>query len=223
MNGYSDADAGKAALFQYDLRTRKLIRKYELGPKPAHLLNDLVLNGQGDVFVTDTMSGEIFIVRRDKDALEVFIPTGTFNAANGIAISDDGRKLFVSDVPWGVYVVDVATKRSERLPQTAGISPSGSDGLYFYDNSLIGIINIVSERNGRVARFYLDRNAPAITHATVLDCNHPIYQWPTTGVVVGDSFFYIANSQYGSFDEKRSLAEMNLHKVVVMRVKLSAS
>lgn len=223
MKGYSDADAGKAALFKYDLRTRKLIRKYELGPKPAHLLNDLALNGQGDVFVTDTMSGEIFILQREKDALEVFIPTGTFYAPNGIAISDDGRKLFVSDVPWGVYVVDVTTKRSEWLPQTTGISPSGSDGLYFYDNSLIGIINIVSERNGRIARFYLDRSAPAITRATVLDCNHPVYQWPTTGVVVGDSFFYIANSQYGSFDEKRSLAEMNLHKVVVMRVKLSAS
>jgi hypothetical protein len=56
----------------------------------------------------------------------------------------------------------------------------------------------------------------------VLDCNHPIYQWPTTGVVVGDAFFYVANSQYGSFDQKRSLAEMNLHKVVVMRVKLPA-
>lgn len=221
MEGYSDADAGKAALFKYDLKTRKLIRKYELGPKPAHLLNDLALNAQGDVFVTDTGSGEVFTVRQNKDALEVFIPTGTFTAPNGCAISDDGRKLFISDVPWGVYVVDLKTRRSERLPQTIGISPSGSDGLYFYRNSLIGIINIISERNGRVARFYLDRRAPAITRATVLDCNHPIYQWPTTGVVVGDSFFYIANSQFGTFNsEKRSFPETHLHKVVVMRVKL---
>ncbi len=223
MEGFSDADEGKAALFKYDLKTRKLIRKYELGPKPAHLLNDLVLNAQGDVFVTDTFTAEVFTVRNDKDALEVFIPTGTFYAANGIAISDDGRKLFISDVPWGVYVVDVKTKRSERLPQTVGISPSGSDGLYFYKNSLIGIINIISERNGRVARFYLDRRAPAITHSTVLDCNHPIYQWPTTGVVVGDSFFYIANSQYGTFNSEKRSFETDLHKVVVMRVKLSAS
>ena len=223
MEGYSDADSGKAALFKYDLKTRRLIRKYELGPQPAHLLNDLALNAQGDVFVTDTFSGEIFTVRADKDALEVFIPTGTFTAANGIAISDDGRKLFISDVPWGVYVVDVQTKQSERLPQTAGISPSGSDGLYFYDHSLIGIINIISERNGRVARFYLDRRTPAITHAAVLDCNHPMYQWPTTGVVVGDSFFYIANSQYGSFHAEQRSSQANLHKVVVMRVKLSAS
>jgi sugar lactone lactonase YvrE len=70
-----------------------MIRKYELGPKPAHLLNDLALNAHGDVFVTDTVSGEIFTVSTDKDALEVFIPNGTFSAANGIAISDDGRKL----------------------------------------------------------------------------------------------------------------------------------
>ena len=189
MKDYSASDADKAALFKYDLKTRKLIRKYEVGPNPRHLLNDLALNAEGDVFVTDTATGEIFTVRREKDELEIFIPAGRFHSPNGIAISNDGRKLFISEVPLGVYVVDLKTKRSERLSQSVGISPSGSDGLYFYDNSLIGIINIVSERNGRVARFYLDGSAKAMRDAVVLDCNHPLYQWPTTGVVVGDSFF----------------------------------
>lgn len=221
MKGYSESHAGKAALFKYDLNTRKLIRKYELGPNPRHLLNDLALNALGDVFVTDTASGEIFTVRHDKDELEVFIPAGRFESPNGIAISKDGRKLFISDLPFGVYVVDLKTKQSERLPQRVGISPSGSDGLYFYNNSLIGIINIVSERNGRVARFYLDASAKAVTHAAVLDCNHPLYQWPTTGVVVGNSFFYIANSQFGAFDDKqRTFPQKDLRKVVVMRLKL---
>jgi sugar lactone lactonase YvrE len=221
MQGYSDADSGKAALFKYDLNTRKLISKYELGPKPAHLLNDVVVNAEGDVFVTDTVSGDIFTVKHDRDQLEVFIPGGTFHAPNGIAISDDGRQLFISEMPLGVYAVDLKTKRSERLPQSVGISPSGSDGLYFYDGSLIGIINIVSERNGRVARFYLDGSARSISHARVLDCNHPRYQWPTTGVVVGDSLFYIANSQFGSFNsEKRTFPRESLHQVAVMKVKL---
>jgi sugar lactone lactonase YvrE len=221
MKGYSESDADKAALFKYDLNTRKLIRKYELGPNPRHLLNDLVLNAEGDAFVTDTASGEIFTVRHDKDELEVFIPAGRFVSPNGIAISKDGRMLFISDLPFGVYAVDVKTKQSERLPQRVGISPSGSDGLYFYDNSLIGIINIVSERNGRVARFYLDASTKALTHAAVLDCNHPLYRWPTTGVVVGNSFFYIANSQFGTFDsEQRAFSQKDLRKVVVMRLRL---
>jgi sugar lactone lactonase YvrE len=221
MKGYSEADDGKAALFKYDLKTRKLIRKYELGPNPRHLLNDLALNAEGDVFVTDTVSGEIFTVSHEKDELEVLIPAGRFEAPNGIAISNDGRKLFISDMPFGVYGVDLKTKQSERLPQSVGISPSGSDGLYFYDNSLIGIINIVNESNGRVARFYLDASAKAVTHAAVLDCNHPLYQWPTTGVVVGNSFFYIANSQFGTFNsEQRTFPQKDLRKVVVMRLKL---
>jgi sugar lactone lactonase YvrE len=221
MKEYSESDAGKAALFKYDLNTRKLIRKYELGPNPRHLLNDVALNAEGDVFVTDTATGEIFAVRHEKDELEIFIAAGRFESPNGIAISNDGRQLFISDLPWGVYVVDLKTKLSQRLPQSVGISPSGSDGLYFYDNSLIGIINIVSERNGRVARFYLDASAKAVTHATVLDCNHPRYQWPTTGVVVGNSFFYIANSQFGTFNsEQRTFPQKDLRKVAVMRLKL---
>jgi sugar lactone lactonase YvrE len=220
MRGYSEADAGKAALFKYDLKTRKLIRKYEV-TGPRHLLNDIAVNKAGDVFVTDTATGEIFSVRRERDELEVFIPAGRFSAPNGIAISDDGRTLFISDMPWGVYVFDLQTGHSERLPQSVGISPSGSDGLYFYDNSLIGIINIVSEHNGRVARFYLDSSAKAVSRAAVLDCNNRLYQWPTTGVVVGNSFFYIANSQYGSFDGKqRTFPLKQLHKVAVMKLKL---
>jgi len=221
MSAYSDADAGKAALFKYDLNTRRLIRKYEIGPNPRHLLNDLALNAEGDVFITDIASGEIFTVLHDKDVLEVFIPAGRFTAPNGIAISSEGGKLFISDMPFGVYAVDVKTKFSARLPQNVGISPSGSDGLYFYKNSLIGIVNIVSERAGRVARFYLDESAESITRGAVLDCNHPVYQWPTTGVVVGDSLFYIANSQYGSFDnEHRTFPRSKLRKVVVMKLKL---
>jgi sugar lactone lactonase YvrE len=221
MTGYSEADAGKAALFKYDLNTRKLIRKYEIGPKPSHLLNDLALNAEGDVFITDTASGEIFTVLHDKDVLEVFIPAGRFTGGpNGIAVSSEGGKLFISVMPLGVYVVDVKTKLISRLPQNVGISPSGSDGLYFYQNSLIGIINIVSERAGRVARFYLDDSGESITRGAVLDCNHPVYQRPTTGVVVGDSLFYIANSQYGSFDDKGIFPRTKLHKVVVMKLKL---
>jgi sugar lactone lactonase YvrE len=221
MKDYSESDADKAALFKYDLNTRKLIRKYELGPNPRHLLNDLAINAEGDVFVTDTATGEIFLVSQEKDELEIFIPSGRFESPNGIAISNDGRKLYISDLPFGVYVVDLKTKRSERLPQRVGISPSGSDGLYFYDNSLIGIINIVSERNARVARFYLDAASNAVTHAAVLDCNHPLYHWPTTGVVVGNSFFYIANSQFGSFNsEQRTFPPKELRKVAVMRLKL---
>jgi sugar lactone lactonase YvrE len=220
MTGYSASDAGKAALFKYDLKTRRLIRKYEIGPNPRHLLNDLALNAEGDVFITDIGSSEIFTVLHDKDVLEVFIPAGRFTAPNGIAVSSEGGKLFISDMPLGVYVVDVKTKLSARLPQNVGISPSGSDGLYFYQNSLIGIVNIVSERAGRVARFYLDDSGESITRGAVLDCNHPIYQRPTTGVVVGDSLFYIANSQYGSFDDKGIFPLTKLHKVVVMKLKL---
>lgn len=221
MKHYSESDEGKAALFKYDLHTRKLIRKYEVGPNPGRILNDVTLNAQGDVFVTDTATGEILTVRQEKDELETLIPPGRFHSPNGIAISDDGETLFISDLPWGVYVLDLKTLRSERLPQSVGISPSGSDGLYFYDNSLIGIINIVSERNGRVARFYLDASGKAVTHASVLDCNNRLYHWPTTGVVVGNSFFYIANSQFGSFNsKKRSFPQKHLRKISVMSVKL---
>ena len=61
---------------------------------PRHLLNDIALNAEGDAFVTDTATGEIFTVRREKDELEIFIPAGRFESPNGIAISSDGVASF---------------------------------------------------------------------------------------------------------------------------------
>jgi sugar lactone lactonase YvrE len=221
MKGYAESDAGRAALFKYDLVTRKLVRKYQLGPTPHHLLNDLALNSQGDVFVTDIASGEIFTLAHDKDELEVFIPAGRFDSPNGIAISGDGQRLYISDMPLGVYVLDVKTKHSQRLTQPVGISPSGSDGLYFYHNSLLGILNIVSDRASRVARFHLNPSGDGLTRAEVVDCDHPLYQWPTTGVIVGDSLYYIANSQFGSFDgDRATFPPDRLRKVVILKIKL---
>lgn len=221
MKGYKESDAGQAALFKYDLVTGKLLGKYQPGMTSPHLLNDVALNAQGDVFVTDTATGEIFTVAHDKDEMEVFIPAGMFDSPNGIDISGDGQRLFISDIPLGVYVLDLKTKRSKRLAQPVGISPNGSDGLYFYNNSLIGILNIVSDRASRVTRFYLNSAGDAVARAEVVDCDHPLYQWPTTGVVAGDSFYYIANSQFGMFDSARAaFPEDGLRKVFVMKIKL---
>jgi hypothetical protein len=64
----------------------------------------------------------------DKDVLEVIIPPGG-SQLERIAISSEGGKVYISDLPFGVYVVDVKTKLSARLPQSVGIS-FGSDGLY---------------------------------------------------------------------------------------------
>ena len=51
MMDFKESENGMTGIFKYDLRSKKLIRKYLLPAQPKpHWLGDLVLNSKGDVF-----------------------------------------------------------------------------------------------------------------------------------------------------------------------------
>jgi hypothetical protein len=225
MRGYTKADDGKAALFAYDLRTRKLIKKFAPPTDGLHLLNDLALDREGNVFATDTRSSEIFklsrdALARDGGALEVLVAAGTLASPNGIAISDDGRQLFIASIPQGVYRLDLKTGQLARLPYPQGISLVGIDGLYFYKRSLVGVLNMINP--GRVARFYLNDALDRVTRAEIVECDNPLFDDPTTGALAEGSLYFIANSQYESaFDESGAILPVEkLHDVFILKAKL---
>lgn len=225
MKGYTKADDGKSALFAYDLRTRRLIRKFTPATSGLHLLNDLALDREGRVFATDTRSNEIFTLARDAltragSALQVLVPAGKLDAPNGITISDDGRQLFIASIPQGVYRLDLKTRQLARLPYPQGISLVGIDGLYFYKNSLVGVLNMINP--GRVARFYLNDSLDRVTRTEIVECNNPLFDDPTTGALAEGSLYFIANSQYESaYDQNDKILPVErLHDVYILKAKL---
>jgi hypothetical protein len=49
-------------------------------------------------------------------------------------------------------------------------------------------------------RLTLDETGTRVQHAQALDAAKPEFALPTQGVVVGDDFWFIANSQRGQYD-----------------------
>jgi hypothetical protein len=76
--------------------------------------------------------------------------------------------------------------------------PATIDGLYFYRGALIAIQNAFM--TPRVAQFNLTRDLHTIGGFEVLERRNPLFEGVTTGVVVGDELFYMANIQ----DDKQS-------------------
>jgi sugar lactone lactonase YvrE len=74
----------------------------DLGCEFAHdedknnFLNDLTINAQGDVFISDSAGPEIYVITRLKDELEVFLSDKQLQRPNGIDLSSDGKFLFVA-------------------------------------------------------------------------------------------------------------------------------
>ncbi len=175
-------------LFHYNISSAKLIRKYTGG----QLFNDLAINQQGDVFITDTKAEAVYWINHATDRLQPLNPALKIEGANGIALSDDGKKLYVAGFPEGITVVDLPSGKFRPIPHPANLCLATIDGLAFYKNTLIAIQNGVMTH--RVARYHLTQDLNAIDHFEILDRRNPLFDGPTTGTIVNGAFYYMGNT-----------------------------
>jgi hypothetical protein len=95
-----------------------------------------------------------------------------------------------------------------------------SDGLYYYQKSVIAV------QNGglrKVTRFCLNEAEEAVVHSLTLEAYHPLFNVPTTGALVGDDFYFIANSQLRSYDENGALIPLDeLEETTILKVDLQS-
>jgi hypothetical protein len=203
LNNSSEA----SALMQFDLASGAIVHSYSLAG-PDHLLNDLAFSPEGGVYVSDTRAGAVWHLEPDAVGLKKL--PGHFQAANGIAISSDGRFLYVSTFPDGITLVDLNTNTSQPLPHPADLCLAYVDGLYFHRGALVAIQN--SNMTPRVVRMTLSRDLTSATRFDVLERRNPLFDGITTGVVVGSELFYMANIQD---DKKTGFTPLMILKVRV--------
>jgi hypothetical protein len=180
----------ESALIVYDLASARAIHKYTAAGA-GHLFNDLAMATHGDLYLTDTRSAAVWRLSRGAAGL-TRVP-GRFQAANGIALSPDERLLYVSNFPDGITIVDRKTGAAAPIARPAGLCLGAIDGLYFHRGSLIAIQN--GFLTPRIARLALSRDRRAIERFEILERRNPLFDGVTTGVVVGDEFYYMANIQ----------------------------
>jgi hypothetical protein len=206
-------ESGWSAVFKYDLKTGKIIKRYEFDDGEAgHLLNDLTVARSGDVFVTDSIRNEVYAIFHDADVLESFIRSDEFMYTNGITMGNDDRTLFMASPGNGVYRIDIPSRGYRLVTHPEGMTLSGIDGLYFYDHSFIG----VQPGLHRIGRFYLNSKGDFVERLETIEARNPLFDFPTTGAIAGKAFYYIANSQAYSFNPDGTLFPFEKLKDVVI-------
>jgi hypothetical protein len=220
MMNFNQAEKGFSGIFKYDLKTRRLIKKYLLpGQSKPHWLGDLVLNSRGDVFASDSVSPAIYVLDRRTDRLDLFLESGAFVNPQGLAFDSGERHLFMADYLKGLFVIEMRTKAYSLVAPAPRTTMLGLDGLYSYKGKLIGVQNGV--RPNRLVELTLDDRLTEVEKFTVIEANNPAFDEPTLGVLRGQTLFYIANSQWGAIDEKGKLAaEEKLQDPIVLKLKL---
>ena len=208
-----------SAVFQYDLRSRKLMRKFESDEYRNSQFGDLTLSPSGDVFISDGENNVIFKVNESTGRLEPFFTSTEFWNIQGISFDNSGKYLYIADYVRGIFRLDTEIKSLKHLPQQFPLSTKAIDGLIFYDNCLIAIQNLVHPM--RVTQYTLDARGENLIGYKVIDRGHPAYNEPTTGCLVGDTLFYIANSLWSGYDPQRKLKPLEeLEDVVILKTNL---
>lgn len=182
----------KSILLLLDKNTGNLIQSYKLNDPSCIYLNDLTITNSNDIFITDSESNRIYKIKRPEKTLEVFLESDEVIHSNGITISPDNKYLYLASQK-GIRVVDIDTK---RILNKSNKNFAGIDGLKYYENSLIGIVNAYrdQDKNG-MFRYYLNNMGNEITHKRKLISFDESFNVPTTFDIIDGQVYFIMNSQ----------------------------
>jgi hypothetical protein len=210
----------ESGLFHFNVGSGKLIRKYTVSRKTEkHLFNDIAINSMGDVFATDTQSGTVYWVSRSTNRLEVFIPNLKVTAANGIALSYDGKKLYVAGFPDGLTVVDTASRSFHAVAHPGDLCLATIDGLAFFEGELIAIQNGIMAP--RVVRYFLTSDWDRISGFEVMERGNPLFDGITTGAIIGYGVFnFMANPQLDNLENGKIKPGAHLNPIKILGIKI---
>jgi len=214
--GFKRSQQRAAGIFQFDLTSGELLRKWILdAPGAVHFFNDLVVTPEGNVYATHMFNRPVvYVIGAAGGELEIFARPGNFSAPNGIALGEGGTVYVAHREGLSAFNPATAMRTALSLPVDASFSPI--DGLYFHRGDLIG----VHPEEGVIRRFELD--GTTVTGIEVLEDSHPAIDGLTTGVLIGDALYFVANSQFDRL-ENGNLPEVDqLDDIVVLKLELEA-
>ena len=211
FTGFPKEDEGKSSLLAVDAGTGKVVRRFDLESNAPAVLGDMSVSANGTVYVSDSLGGGVYRVQGsvDKAGLEKAklekIADGLFSPQTPV-LAADGNRLFVSEYPLGIAVVDLTGGgKITELPHPDHIAVTGLDGMHLVGDSLIGIQNGTEPE--RIMRFRLNHAQTEIESAEIIVQSDPRLGEPTHGIAVDGWVYVLANVGWDKIDDHGKLKE----------------
>jgi DNA-binding beta-propeller fold protein YncE len=184
VEGFDPDAPARSGVFGFNLTTGQLEHQY-MAAEPGNGFNDVTVAPSGDLYLS---GGTLSIVRDGSDVIQPVKTTQKIFGSNGVAITPDGNRLFVTSYPVGIATIDLSSGETAWLEAPGGATLYGIDGLYWYEGDLVGVQNGVNP--WRLVRLQLNQSQTAITNIRMIEfANESIT--PTTGAIVDDIIHYV--------------------------------
>jgi sugar lactone lactonase YvrE len=206
----------RSEIVHFDAQGKLLERHTAPGTGP-HDLNDLVVRGTREIYTTDTEGNRVYrFDRRSHRFAELTLSRPVFYP-NGITLSNDGNELYVADL-LGVIRMDLKTNTSEDVKPSPHDTLAGVDGLYWYNGGLVGVQYGTGAR--RVMRWKLSSDGRRVTASEVLERGTELVEDPTTGAILDDQFYFMANTGIDNLDDDKIVDPAKLEPLHIAVVPL---
>lgn len=216
-----------AALVRRDLATGEIVARYpapapahpSMSPGEAHVFGDVALGPDGAVYVADSVSGQVLVLRPGAEALTVLAALGERASPQGMAISPDGLVLLVASWSAGLYRIPLYGGDPVLMEPPLETELRGIDGLVRHGADLVAIQN--GTRTHRILRLTLDPFWLGVTERRVL-AETPSLVEPTTGFIEDDHLVFVARSQWPDFERDGAPKSATPQGAVIGRLRLAA-
>lgn len=175
----------------------KLLERYTPTTPGPHGLNDLVLRGSSEIYVTDSDGNRVFRFDRTTHRFAELNLGRPVSGPNGITVSDDGDVLYAAD-DLGVIRMDLRANHAEDVRPAQHDTMAGVDGLYWYEGGLVGIEYGTGAY--RVMRWKLSSDGREVTSSEVLERGTDMVHNPTTGAIFEGKLYFMANTGIQNLD-----------------------
>ncbi|WP_309628511.1 hypothetical protein [Brevundimonas sp.] len=195
------ADTGRTELLEIELSSGRILARHAPPPAPRRNFGDVAVAGDGTVSVSDSTTGEVFLLRPGGSGLEPLIGPGAFGSPQGMAFSPDAGLLLIADYSAGLYRIDLRTREVAPVMMPDGLTLISTDGMALSGDGALWLVqNGVSP--SRLMRLELTSDWRGVVEATVEAANLEYMDQPSGLAIGADAVLFIQQSQWGRFDRE---------------------
>lgn len=192
----ADSDQrGRTELMEIELSSGRVVARHAPPPAAERNFGDVAVGPEGTVAVSDSIHGEVFLLRPGATALQALVPAGVLGSPQGMVFSPDGRTLLVADYSTGLHRIDLTTETLDGVAAPVDTTLIGVDGLALTPDGSVWAVQNGGAPN-RVLRLSLSPDWRTITAVSVAAANLDDMNQPSGIAATIDGLVLIQQSQW---------------------------
>lgn len=185
-----------AGLIAIDLDGLKVVQRVRVPSDKPGVVGDVTVGPDRTVYASNSESGAIHRYRPGGAGMADLVPPGLFKNPQGMALSRDGRNLYVADYHSGLWIVRLRDGRVTPIAIDRPAMLDGIDGLV----KLPGSNTLLATQNGtaprRILRLTLSPDGTRVARIQPLQVLPAEAHDPTLATLVGGNLWFVGDGQW---------------------------